>query len=339
MPTLEELEDRIVEAERIAQRALDLIPLKGRGHVKERHIHKIIDGQGFLANDSFTRSNSTTVGTSESGHTWAEESGDWEIENNSLRVKALSGGASTLITLDVGSQDVGSMVIKFTSATAAGDIDVGVVFRFVDTNNFLLLQLVGDPTDQLRLLNYISGWSALQTDAVTPAGATDYVLTVDWDGPIVLGRLLDSNGKPLAQVIHDIPADTLSPFVGATKVGLRHNEKAGADTDRFDTFAARLGNAVATSQVVASTHDALTGVTTAQHHARYADAEAVSAVAATTDVSASSWVLDEDSMASDDATKVPTQQSVKAYTDGQAKQETYIPFGNEPEAGVTIFPS
>lgn len=34
-----------------------------------------------------------------------------------------------------------------------------------------------------------------------------------------------------------------------------------------------------------------------------------------TDVSGKSWVLDEDDMASNDATKVPTQQSVKAYSD------------------------
>lgn len=34
-----------------------------------------------------------------------------------------------------------------------------------------------------------------------------------------------------------------------------------------------------------------------------------------TDVSSKSWVIDEDAMGSDDATKVPTQQSVKAYVD------------------------
>lgn len=34
-----------------------------------------------------------------------------------------------------------------------------------------------------------------------------------------------------------------------------------------------------------------------------------------TDVSGNDWVLDEDNMASDSATKVPTQQSVKAYVD------------------------
>lgn len=38
---------------------------------------------------------------------------------------------------------------------------------------------------------------------------------------------------------------------------------------------------------------------------------------ADTDVSGAGWVLDEDNMASNDATKVPTQQSVKAYVDAQ----------------------
>lgn len=39
---------------------------------------------------------------------------------------------------------------------------------------------------------------------------------------------------------------------------------------------------------------------------------------ADTDVSANGWVIDEDNMASNLATKVPTQQSVKAYVDSQA---------------------
>lgn len=49
------------------------------------------------------------------------------------------------------------------------------------------------------------------------------------------------------------------------------------------------------------------------------DATNVDAAGATmntdTDVSGNSWVLDEDDFASDSATKVPTQQSVKAYVD------------------------
>jgi hypothetical protein len=46
-------------------------------------------------------------------------------------------------------------------------------------------------------------------------------------------------------------------------------------------------------------------------------------IAALTDVSSWSSVLDEDDMSSDDATKVPTQQSVKAYVDSQAGGGAY----------------
>lgn len=49
---------------------------------------------------------------------------------------------------------------------------------------------------------------------------------------------------------------------------------------------------------------------------------------ADTDVSANGWVLDEDNMASDDATKVPTQQSVKAYVD------TATPAASDSAAGL-----
>ena len=52
------------------------------------------------------------------------------------------------------------------------------------------------------------------------------------------------------------------------------------------------------------------------------DAANVNAAGATmntdTNVSGNSWVLDEDDMSSNSATKVPTQQSVKAYVDAEA---------------------
>jgi hypothetical protein len=56
--------------------------------------------------------------------------------------------------------------------------------------------------------------------------------------------------------------------------------------------------------------------------ANVTDATNVNAAGATmntdTNVSGNSWVVDEDSMASNDATKVPTQQSVKAYVDANS---------------------
>ena len=57
------------------------------------------------------------------------------------------------------------------------------------------------------------------------------------------------------------------------------------------------------------------------------DATNVDAAGATmntdTDVSSNSWVLDEDNMASDSATKVPTQQSVKAYADTKVNKSLF----------------
>ncbi len=60
---------------------------------------------------------------------------------------------------------------------------------------------------------------------------------------------------------------------------------------------------------------------TVETNADVTDTANVDAAGATmntdTDVSSNGWVLDEDNMASDDDTKVPTQQSVKAYVDNE----------------------
>jgi hypothetical protein len=68
------------------------------------------------------------------------------------------------------------------------------------------------------------------------------------------------------------------------------------------------------------------------------DATNVNAAGATmntdTDVSGNSWVLDEDSMASNDATKVPTQQSVKAYVDANSSDDATSIQGTNVDASV-----
>jgi hypothetical protein len=46
---------------------------------------------------------------------------------------------------------------------------------------------------------------------------------------------------------------------------------------------------------------------------------------ATTDISGAGWFIDEDDMSSDDATKVPSQQSVKAYVDASGGGGTFDP--------------
>ena len=82
----------------------------------------------------------------------------------------------------------------------------------------------------------------------------------------------------------------------------------------------------------------LSGIDT---NADVTDATNVNAAGATmnsdTDVSANGWVIDEDDMTSDDATKVPTQQSVKAYvlsTSGSGEANTGSNVGTD---GVGVY--
>lgn len=81
-----------------------------------------------------------------------------------------------------------------------------------------------------------------------------------------------------------------------------------------------LGNVAGANQIVTElTKAQVLTMINVEDGADVTDATNVDAAGATmntdTDVSSNSWVIDEDTMASDLATKVPTQQSVKAYVD------------------------
>lgn len=62
---------------------------------------------------------------------------------------------------------------------------------------------------------------------------------------------------------------------------------------------------------------------------------------ADTDVKANGWVKDEDTMSSNDDTKVPTQQSVKAYVDSaiSAAKQAVLPVGSIVVLGVSTNPA
>ena len=59
----------------------------------------------------------------------------------------------------------------------------------------------------------------------------------------------------------------------------------------------------------------------------------LSKLSAVTDVSSYSWVLDEDNMSSNSNTKVPTQQSVKAYVDGSSSGLSDVVSDTTPQLG------
>lgn len=95
-----------------------------------------------------------------------------------------------------------------------------------------------------------------------------------------------------------------------------NNAKVSADgsvTTHNDVTSAGSGQIITTTE-----RNKLNGI---EAGADVTDSVNVAAAGATmdsdSDVSANSWVLDEDNMVSNDATKVPTQQSVKAYVDNE----------------------
>jgi len=135
----------------------------------------------------------------------------------------------------------------------------------------------------------------------------------------------------------DFPGSVIKTYVTPTNAETKTAYEANADTNAFDDAAvtklAGIETAATADQTGAEIKTAyegeadtnpftdaeqtkLSGIETA---ADVTDSTNVNAAGATmntdADVSGNSWVLDEDDLTSDSATKVPTQQSVKAYVD------------------------
>ena len=93
-----------------------------------------------------------------------------------------------------------------------------------------------------------------------------------------------------------------------------------------------------TEATIEAAIDTLTNLTITE--SQISDLGAAVTLNADTDVSGNSWVLDEDDMSSDSDTKVPTQQSVKAYVDSAVTglleyQGGYNASTNSPDLDVS----
>jgi len=138
----------------------------------------------------------------------------------------------------------------------------------------------------------------------------------------------------------DFPGSVIKTYVTPTNAETKTAYEANADTNVFDDAAvtklAGIETAATADQTGAEIKTAyegeadtnaftdaeqtkLSGIETA---ADVTDSTNVNAAGATmntdADVSGNTWVLDEDDLTSDSATKVATQQSVKAYVDANA---------------------
>lgn len=178
----------------------------------------------------------------------------------------------------------------------------------------------GDPG-----LNWLGAWSGVTAYAVNDG--------VSNNGSSYICTAAHTNQEPPNASYWDVFAAKGTDGAGTGDV----TGPASSTDNTIPRFDSTTGKVIQASGVVIDDSNNISGVGTVDGRdldadgtkldgietgADVTDAANVASAGATmdgdTDVSGNSWVLDEDDMSSDSATKVPTQQSVKAYVDANA---------------------
>jgi hypothetical protein len=110
--------------------------------------------------DTFTKANSTTdIGATSQGRTWSQVNGTLGITSNTVYTPSSVGGVGALAVVDMGTPDV-LMMLDVTNANNDGESG-GIVFRYVDNNNFWVLNRyrTGPPghTDEIYITKTVAG--------------------------------------------------------------------------------------------------------------------------------------------------------------------------------------
>lgn len=118
-----------------------------------------------LVSDAFTRAdNASSLGTADSGQVWTAHAGTWGISSNRAVPPATLGTAS----VDAGATLV---TVQLTGIPAGvGNTDVGLLARFVDTSNYLFLNVSKTGSVmQARMFKRVGGTNTGITTLVNPA--------------------------------------------------------------------------------------------------------------------------------------------------------------------------
>lgn len=179
------------------------------------------------AYDSLYRANENPISAMDGGHSWTEESGDWEIASDAAQ---LNTGSATpgIITADLGGT-LDAVTLDFqvnirTGATASTST-IGIITRWVDSNNYLYWHLYG-PGTAIRIVSVVGGTPDTSTSmSFTPANSTSYVVRIRQAGPVVDSMLTatQTTSAPQALTLACRDPDLTLPagLQGATEVGLR----------------------------------------------------------------------------------------------------------------------
>jgi hypothetical protein len=176
-----------------------------------------------------------------------------------------------------------------------------------------------------------TSWVAMEagsgaTNLATTLSATQTIITSDTGTDATIPAADTTNAGVMTKAMFDKLAGIASganvgvvPNAGitaATKTKITYDAKglvtAGADATQDD-----IGDGTTYKQYSATDKTKLASIETAADVTDATNVAAAGAVMeADTSTASMSFVIDEDNMASNSATKVPTQQSVKAYADG-----------------------
>ena len=254
------------------------------------------------------------------------------------------GGASTFLTLTdtpssfsgeslkVARVNAGETALEFVALAGGGDaLTTDPLSQFAATTSAQLAGVVSDETGTGALVFAGSPTftgTVLCNNITTSGLATLLAATVQGGAFVVQAGLAADFQRDLSvtgditvtgtvdgiDIATDVAANTLK--VSCTTANVT---TAGAlmDSECADVAALK----ATTGTFLAADQTKLDGI---EAGADVTDSTNVNAAGATmntdTDVSGNSWVLDEDDLASDDAAKLATQQSIKAYVDSRTQQ-------------------
>lgn len=195
--------------------------IKRTGFRTVHGLHKAVDT--FTRADSAVTLGSTEVTSDATAHVWAVTGNPWGISSNRAYRTGATGQEQA--TVDVGGtfQDVSADLYP-----AAGDY-IGIVARWVDSNNHILLQAAADGT--VSLFSVVAGiYTPVAFQFTTWLSGNKFVLRVNGTNWTVY-----KDGIQVVQV-------TNSTLAVGTRVGMNiYNAVAGS---RIDNFSATCYNAV-----------------------------------------------------------------------------------------------
>jgi hypothetical protein len=121
------------------------------------------------------------------GSAWAQVSGQFSIQGNTLQNTSGTSTGSTVYWIDSGRADM-TLTASLTTGTVNTGAGIGtqfdLVFRFQDSSNYWLLQSVsGSSGNQFNLIKQVAGvFTTVSTTSFTPASSTGYALKVVCSG-------------------------------------------------------------------------------------------------------------------------------------------------------------